>query len=209
MNKYKLEDYIPEEEHNVLIDPNEMDDIPSVKIHIDDDNNMVLQVSSFYHSSGNGKIALLKNNQILQDLLMKAIQQQAQKMFRHTVHGILGQPYGLPENRKNKTMTNETKLWQLRAGLITEGEYMAAMEEMNGVENMGGLEAGTKDPNVKAISKVLEPRVANLKAIDTIQELEALFTAIMDKIQASNKEALNDNEVLMALRKVLANRSKK
>lgn len=106
-------------------------------------------------------------------------------------------------------MTNETKLWQLRAGLITEGEYMDAMEEMNGVENMGGLEADTKDPNVKAISKVIEPRVANLKAIDTIQELEALFTAIMDKIQASNKEALNDNEVLMALRKVLANRSKK
>lgn len=27
-------------------------------------------------------------------------------------------------------MTNETKLWQLRAGIITEGEYVDSMEEL-------------------------------------------------------------------------------
>ena len=68
------------------------------KIDIDKDNNMILQLSAFFHSGGNNKIALLKDNPVLQDLLMKAIQIESQKMFRKTVHGILGIPYGLKEN---------------------------------------------------------------------------------------------------------------
>ena len=43
-------------------------------------------------------IDLLKNNLALQDLLMKAIQIESQKMFRKTIHGVLGIPYGLKEN---------------------------------------------------------------------------------------------------------------
>lgn len=86
------------EESNKLIDFDPLDDIPTVKIDIDEDNNMILQLSTFFHDGNNGKIALLKNNPVLQDLLMKAIQIESQKMFRKTVHGILGIPYGLKEN---------------------------------------------------------------------------------------------------------------
>jgi len=85
-------------ESNKLVDPNPLDDIPTVTINIDEDNNMILQLSAFFHYGSNGKIALLRNNLVLQDLLMKAIQIESQKMFRRTVHGILGIPYNLKEN---------------------------------------------------------------------------------------------------------------
>ena len=93
---------IREAETNTLQDENPFDDIPSVDIEIDDDNNMTLRLSTFFHSKDNGKIALLADNPTLQDLLMKAIQIQAQKMFRNTVHGILGLPYGLKEADEEK-----------------------------------------------------------------------------------------------------------
>ena len=89
--------YFDAEESNKLVDPNPLDDVPTVKIDIDEDNNMVLQLSAFFHK-GTDKIALLKNNPVLQDLLMKAIQVESQKMFKETVHGVLGIPYGLKEN---------------------------------------------------------------------------------------------------------------
>ena len=85
------------EDQNKLVDPNPLDDIPTVKIDIDEDDNMILQLSTFFHSGDNGKIHLLKNNKVLQDLLMKAIQVESQKMFRNTIHSILGIPYGLKE----------------------------------------------------------------------------------------------------------------
>lgn len=84
-----------EDQSNTLEDPNPLDDVPSVNLHIDDEGNMRLEVSAFYHTKDNGKIALLQNNEVLQDLLLKAIQIQAQKMFRNTVHSVLGMPYGL------------------------------------------------------------------------------------------------------------------
>lgn len=131
MNKYKLEDYMPEEEFNQIDepgDPQHVDDIPSVKLHVDDNENLAIQISAFYHGPENKKIPLLVGNKVLQDLLLKAFQVESQKMFRRVVHGVLGIPYGLPENETNKTMTNETKLWQLRAGLITESEYQESLE---------------------------------------------------------------------------------
>ena len=54
-------------------------------------------MSALYHDSTNGKIALLKNNPALQELVMKAIQMETQKAFRRAVHGVLGIPYGLKE----------------------------------------------------------------------------------------------------------------
>lgn len=96
----ELRSAIEEEESNYLEDPNPTDDVPSVKIDIDDSGTMRLEVSAFYHSKDNGKIPLLQNNEVLQDLLMRAIQIEAQKMFRKTVHGVLGIPYRLPENKK-------------------------------------------------------------------------------------------------------------
>ena len=95
----ELAGLVGEEEHNSLEDSNPVDDVPSVNIDIDDEGNMRLEISAFYHTKDNGKIPLLQNNEVLQDLLMKAIQIEAQKMFRKTVHSILGMPYGLKEKK--------------------------------------------------------------------------------------------------------------
>lgn len=86
---------VVEAEDNVLPDENPMDDTPGIFIHVDDDNNMRVQMTSMYHDSTNGKIALLKDNPALQDVVMKAIQIETQKAFRKAVHGVLGIPYGL------------------------------------------------------------------------------------------------------------------
>ena len=88
---------IGEEEVNMIPDENPLDDIPGIKIEIDDNNNMLVQMSAQYHDSTNGKIALLKDNPVLQELVMKAIQMEAQKAFRKAIHGVLGIPYGLKE----------------------------------------------------------------------------------------------------------------
>jgi hypothetical protein len=90
---------IKEEEFNMLPDENPLDDVPGIKIDIDDNNNMFVQMSAQYHDSTNGKIALLKNNPALQEVLMKSIQIEAQKAFRKAVHGVLGIPYGLKETK--------------------------------------------------------------------------------------------------------------
>jgi len=89
-----------EGEHNYLFDPELMDDIPSVKLNINDHGMMRINLSALYHDSSNGKMALLKDNPVLQELVMKAIQMETQKAFRKAVHGVLGIPYGLPENSK-------------------------------------------------------------------------------------------------------------
>ena len=90
---------IQESEVNILPDENPLDDIPGIAINIDDSNNMMVQMSALYHDSTNGKIALLKDNPALQELVMKAIQQETQKAFRKAVHGVLGIPYGLKETK--------------------------------------------------------------------------------------------------------------
>lgn len=88
------------EEDNFLQDENPLDDIPGISIHIDDDNNMTVQMTALYHDSTNGKIALLKDNPVLQNLVMKAIQAETQNAFRKAVHGVLGLPFGLDESKK-------------------------------------------------------------------------------------------------------------
>ena len=104
MNKDRLQELagiVGEDEHSMLIDPNPLDDLPSVKLDIDENGTMRIQLSAFFHSKDNGKIPLLADNPALQNVVMKAIQIESQKAFRKAVHGVLGIPYGLPEN-KNK-----------------------------------------------------------------------------------------------------------
>jgi len=91
---------VAEKESNYLEDPDVIDDIPSVKLDIDDNGLMKIELSAFYHGPENGKIPLLINNPVLQELVMKAIQVESQKAFRRAVHGVLGVPYGLPEDHK-------------------------------------------------------------------------------------------------------------
>jgi len=93
----ELAGVVNEYEHNYLEDPNPVDDIPSVKLDIDDNGMMKIELTAFFHTSGNGKVPLLKNNPALQEVVMKAIQIESQKAFRKAIHGVLGIPYGLPE----------------------------------------------------------------------------------------------------------------
>jgi hypothetical protein len=95
----ELAGVVDEEEHNHLPDRELMDDIPSVKLYINDHGMMRIKLSAFYHDPSNGKIALLKDNPALQELVMKAIQMETQKAFRRAVHGVLGIPYGLKETK--------------------------------------------------------------------------------------------------------------
>jgi len=88
---------VVEHEHNFLEDPNPLDDLPSVKLDIDDNGMMKIELTAFFHTPGNGKVPLLINNPALQEVVMKSIQLESQKAFRKAVHGVLGIPYGLPE----------------------------------------------------------------------------------------------------------------
>jgi hypothetical protein len=96
----KLAGVVDEVEDNYLEEPHvgALDDVPSVKLHVDDNNVLTIHLSDFYHGPENGKIPLLVNNPGLQELLMKALQYESQKAFRRAVHSVLGIPYGLPEN---------------------------------------------------------------------------------------------------------------
>jgi len=96
----ELAGIVGEEEQNYLEDPNPIDDVPSVKLDIDENGIMRIELSAFFHDKSNGKIPLLANNPALQEVVMKAIQIESQKAFRRAVHGVLGIPYGLPENKK-------------------------------------------------------------------------------------------------------------
>jgi len=94
----ELAGVVGEHEHNFLEDPNPVDDLPSVKLDIDDNGMMKIELTAFFHTPGNGKVPLLINNPALQEVVMKSIQLESQKAFRKAVHGVLGIPYGLPES---------------------------------------------------------------------------------------------------------------
>jgi hypothetical protein len=106
---------VDEEENNFLPEPpDQLDDIPSVTLHIDDEGMMKIEVSALFHDQGNGKVPLLINNPVLQELVMKAIQVETQKAFRKAVHGVLGVPYGLPESSTVPDESNESLIVRLR-----------------------------------------------------------------------------------------------
>jgi hypothetical protein len=88
-----------------LKDDNPFDDVPSIDIQIIDDKEgasspkAFVNFSSMYHSGDNGKMEILRNNPALQDKVMMALQSEFQKTFRRVIHGILGKPFGLDEEK--------------------------------------------------------------------------------------------------------------
>ena len=136
---------VKEIEQSSLVDDNPIDDIPSVDLHIDDNGTMKIELSAFFHDKTNGKIPLLANNPALQDLLMKTIQNEAQKMFRKSVHSILGIPFGLKEEEdftpiaKPEDKKPASKQFQILASMITntkendQTNILSAMRALPGV----------------------------------------------------------------------------
>ena len=86
----------------VDIDPNPMDDVPSIKVDLVNDPNSpdaFFKMSAMYHSGDNGKMKIFKNNPGLQKAVIALLQKEFQKIFRKVIHGTLGEPFGLNESR--------------------------------------------------------------------------------------------------------------
>jgi hypothetical protein len=103
MNKSDLRRIIKEEIQKTLEDQstttgdeNLFDDLPSVDMHIDDNEFMSINIQSMFHSPDNGKIYVLLKNPQIRDAVVYAIQRGAQKLFRKTIHGLAGEPFNLP-----------------------------------------------------------------------------------------------------------------
>ena len=92
-----------EVEFSTLEDKEQLDDVPSVTLQIIDDHEegdspkLFMELSAMYHSGGNGKMQILKDNPKLQQKIMEAMQVEVQKTFRNVIHSILGEPFGLDE----------------------------------------------------------------------------------------------------------------
>ncbi len=71
------------------------DDLPAVDMHIDDNGYMSISIQSMFHSPDNGKIEVLLQNPQIRDAVVYALQRDAQKLFRKTIHGLAGEPFNL------------------------------------------------------------------------------------------------------------------
>lgn len=137
-------------------------------------------------------------------------------------------------NKENEeTAINESFLkMQKLAGVITEGQYKEKLneaplflfpdEEMkkgassnkdaknnwNVPHNTAGTAPKKEDPNIKAIVARLKPLVTQLKSNDTTVEFVDLIETLVALIQSTNNNSLADNEVIMGLNKILADKRK-
>jgi len=91
-------------EFNSLEDSNVFNDVPSIEMTIQTDENgqdvLFMKMSTFYHGGGNKKISIMKGDKAKQELVMQVMQAEMQKTFRNVIHSILGEPYGIPERKK-------------------------------------------------------------------------------------------------------------
>jgi hypothetical protein len=97
-------------ERIIDIDPNPIDDVPSIEIDLYNDPNnpdALFKMSAMYHNKDNGKMKVLKNNPGLQKAVTALLQKEFQKTFRRVIHSVLGEPFGLTE-AKNPTDTIKT-----------------------------------------------------------------------------------------------------
>lgn len=97
----------------VDIDPNDMDDIPSIEVTLVDDGeghdpDAFFKMSAMYHSGDNGKMEIFKNNPGLQKAVTALLQKEFQKTFRKVIHGVLGEPFGLDENNSSNKLWKES-----------------------------------------------------------------------------------------------------
>ena len=102
MKVSKLKQLVKEEIRKVLEnqstttgDEDLFDDLPAVDMHIDDNGQMSINIQAMFHSPANGKVAVLLQNPEIRDEVVYTIQQEAQKLFRKTIHGLAGEPFGL------------------------------------------------------------------------------------------------------------------
>lgn len=98
-------------------------------------------------------------------------------------------------------MTNETKLWQRRAGLITEDEYQESMDEMD---------TGEEKPvtSASALATDFIKTAADVrKAGSDITGLEPqMVDTIVDKLLKISKESNQASTILKAIDKFIDTR---
>jgi hypothetical protein len=105
LKKYLTEGKLHEEVISIEdIDPNEKDDIPSIRVDLIDDGTdsspeAFFKMSALYHSGNNGKMEIFKNNPTLAKSTITLLQKEFQKTFRRVIHGVLGEPFGLDETK--------------------------------------------------------------------------------------------------------------
>ncbi len=81
------------------------DDLPAVNLHIDDNGYMSISIQTVIHTPDNGKVdVILRNPQIKQNIV-NTFQQEFQKLFRSTIHGLAGEPFGLKEKQDNMKLS--------------------------------------------------------------------------------------------------------
>ena len=85
-----------EDQSTTTGDKNLFDDLPAVDMHIDDNGFMSIHIQSMFHSPDNGKIVILLKNPQIRDAVVYALQREAQKLFRKTIHSLAGAPFNLP-----------------------------------------------------------------------------------------------------------------
>ena len=86
------------------------DDLPAVDLHIDDNNQMSISIQAMFHSPDNGKVNIILTNPQIKQNIVNAIQQGAQKLFRSTIHGLAGEPFGLKEKQDNMKISELKKI---------------------------------------------------------------------------------------------------
>ena len=192
----KLKKYIKESESSTTGDDNLYDDIPAVDMHIDDNGHMSISIQAMFHSPDNGKVEVLLNDPNLREKVIKAIQQQAQNMFRSTIHGLAGEPYGLKEDLGNYMFFQNLKsIKQMVDDLLKLDEKMVDGILASGHDWANDHIATSKDDveevhNFLMTKKVVGPVGMDEKKLSSKQKKIASAAPPDDKITGADFAAL-------------------
>ena len=187
---------LKEAESTSTNDDNLYDDLPAVDMHIDDNGHMSVSIQAMFHSPDNGKVEVLLNNPDIREKVVKAIQQQSQEMFRSTVHGLAGEPYGLKEDLGNYMFFQNLKsIKQMVDELLKLDEKMVDGILASGHDWAEDHIATSKDDveevhNFLMTKKVVGPVGMDEKKLSPKQKKIAAAAPPEDKITGADFKAL-------------------
>ena len=186
----------------VDIDPNPMDDVPSIKVDLVNDPNSpdaFFKMSAMYHSGDNGKMKIFRNNPGLQKAVTALLQKEFQKTFRKVIHGTLGEPFGLREATNPKdTIKTDVPLF-IRLLEYAREDAKTDMDLHNVTENiikLSGTENTLTMANYDTIVKkqeLNESRYSQFKkqteVVKPSTQMQVAIREIRKRLQEVNKIA--------------------